>query len=228
MARLSAQEGVTRIAATPHVGRGFATTAEQMERAVGELNRDFAEQRISVTVLNGGEVDLERLPALSNEEIERFSLGKTGRYLLLETPLIGWPLYLGQRVFELRSGGVTPLLAHPERNREVQRDPALLAAAVSAGALTQMTAASLEGRLGRRVKKACESLLDLGLVHVLATDAHAPAARAAGLGAAVAALRDEGLARYLTEEVPLAIVAGEDIPKPGLRKRGRRRRVGIF
>jgi protein-tyrosine phosphatase len=228
MARLAAREGITEIAATPHVGRDFRTTAEQMERGVAELNRDFAQERIPVTVLHGGEIDMEQLPTMSDEQIERFSLAQTGRYLLVEIPLIGWPLYLDQQVFLLRSASMTPLLAHPERNREVQRNPSVLAAAVSAGALVQVTAASLDGRLGRRVKQACERLLELGLVHVLASDAHAPAIRAAGLSDAIAALRDDRLARYLTQDVPAAIIAGEDIPHTGTGKRRRRRLLGFF
>ena len=222
IARIAAREGVSAIAATPHVGGDFATTVEQMERGVAELNRDFARERIGVTILHGGEIDLERLGTLTEEEIERFSLAQTGRYVLLEVPLIGWPLYLNRRIFELRSAGVTPLLAHPERNGEVQRNPAVLAAAASTGALVQVTAASLDGRLGRRVKRACERLLELELVHVLATDAHAPTIRTAGLSSAVGALRDDGLARYLTEEVPAAIVAGESLPQRAMGKRRRR------
>lgn len=226
MARVASSEGVTAITATPHVRGDFPTTAEQMERAVDELNKDFAQERIDVAVLHGGEIDLEWLNTMAEEEIERFSLAQTGRYLLVEVPLIGWPLYLDSRVFELRSANITPLLAHPERNREVQRNPATLDAATRAGALVQVTAASLDGRLGRRVKQACERLLELELVHVLASDAHAPAVRQGGLSNAVAILRDEGLARYLTEEVPAAIISGETIPTRSTSTRRRRRPFG--
>ena len=38
------------------------------------------------------------------------------------------------------------------------------------------------------------------LVHVVATDAHGPGIREAGLSEALRRVRDEGLARYLTEE----------------------------
>jgi protein-tyrosine phosphatase len=228
MARLASSEGVTAIAATPHVRSDFPTTVEQMERAVEALNRDFAKKRIDVTVLHGGEIDLERLSTMTAEEIERFSLAQTGRYLLIEVPSTGWPLYLDRRVFELRSAKVTPILAHPERNGEVRRNAAPLAAAASAGALVQVTAASLDGRLGRRVKQACERLLELELVHMLASDAHAPTIREAGLSDAVAALRDDGLARYLTEEVPAAIIAGETIPEKRTGRRSRRRRLRFF
>jgi protein-tyrosine phosphatase len=228
MARVAVREGITVIAATPHVRNDFPTTVEQMERGVAELNGDFARERIDVRVVHGGEIDLERLNTMTKEDIEGFSLGQTGRYLLVEVPLTGWPLYLDDAVFKLRSAKVTPLLAHPERNREVQRNPATLEPAARAGALVQVTAASLDGRLGRRVKEACERLLKLDLVHVLASDSHAPAVRQGGLSDAVAALRDDALARYLTEEVPAAIIAGEVVPERSASKRSRRRRFRLF
>jgi protein-tyrosine phosphatase len=226
MARLAARDGVTAIAATPHVRHDFPTTAEEMERAVASLNRDFAEEMIDVTVHHGAEIDLEQLGVLGHSELQRLSLAQTGRYVLVEIPLAGWPLYLERRIFELRSANVTPLLAHPERNREVQRNTALAAGATRVGALIQVTAASLDGRLGREARRTCERLLELGLVHVLASDAHAPAVRAAGLSAAATRLHDDGLARFLTLEVPAAIVAGDDVPAVSRSvKRGRRRRV---
>jgi protein-tyrosine phosphatase len=226
MARLAARDGVTVVVATPHVRHDYPTTADEMERAVAYLNRDFAEERIEVLVHHGAEIDLERLGVLSDNELHRLSLAQTGRYVLVEIPLAGWPLYLERRIFELRSAKVTPLLAHPERNREVQQNTALVAAAARVGALIQVTAASLDGRLGREVRRTCERLLELDLVHVLASDAHAPAIRAAGLSAAATRLHDDGLARFLTLEVPAAIIAGDDVPESRGVRRGRRRRLG--
>jgi protein-tyrosine phosphatase len=225
MARIALREGVSAIAATPHVRSDYPTSAEQMERGVEELNRDFAEEGIDVAVLHGGEIDLVELAAMSRDELARFTFAQSGRYLLVEFPFSGWPLQLAQRVFELRAASLTPLLAHPERNADVQLDPGALAAPARAGALVQVTAASLDGRFGRRVKQTCERLLELGLVHVLASDAHTPAVREAGLANAVAALRDHGLARYLTEEVPAAIVAGDGVPERSASARRRRFRL---
>jgi protein-tyrosine phosphatase len=224
MARLAAGEGVTAVTATPHVRHDFPTTAEQMELAVASLNRDFAEEGIDLQVLHGAEVDLEWLTELTESELHRLTLAQTGRYVLVEVPLAGWPLYLERGIFRLRSADITPLLAHPERNREVQANAALVESTTEVGALIQVTAASLDGRLGRQVKRTSERLLELGLVHVLASDAHAPTVRAAGLSGAVAALRDPGLGRYLTEEAPAAIVAGDGIP-PAAPWRPRRRRL---
>jgi protein-tyrosine phosphatase len=150
-------------------------------------------------------------------------LAQTGRYILLEIPYLGWPLSLENHIFQLRSGGLTPVLAHPERNPEVMRNAAPLVAATEAGAVVQVTAASLDGRLGRNVRRTAERLLDFGIVHVLASDAHTPGTRMAGLSGAVTALRDHGLVRYLTEEVPRAIITGEPLPERRPRTRPRRR-----
>jgi hypothetical protein len=50
-------------------------------------------------------------------------------------------------------------------------------------------------------------------VHVLASDSHGPHISREGMAAAVATLDDPELARYLTVEVPGAIVAGEPVPE---------------
>jgi protein-tyrosine phosphatase len=226
LARLAEAEGITAIAATPHVRADYPTTAERMERGVAELRLALGEHGVEVELLHGGEIDLERLPTLPDPELRRFTLAQTGRYLLLEFPYYGWPVGLDATVFGLLARGLTPVIAHPERNSEVEERPERLAPLVDAGALVQVTAASLEGRLGREPRTCARELLARGLVHVLASDAHAPEIRAAGLAAAADAVGDRGLARYLTTDVPAAIVAGADPPaRPHAR---RRRRFLVF
>jgi protein-tyrosine phosphatase len=51
---------------------------------------------------------------------------------LLEFPYRSWPLALDSSVSGLVRGGITPLLAHPERNPEVQERPARIEALVEA------------------------------------------------------------------------------------------------
>jgi len=225
IARAAVADGVDAIAATPHVRSDFPTTVEQMERGVVELRADFDREGIPVQVLHGGEIDLEVLRTLAAETMRLFTLAQTGVYLLIEFPYSGWPLGLDQEIFSLRAAGMSPILAHPERNREVQAAPERLEALVRLGASVQITAASLEGRLGKSSREASFRLLELGLVDVLASDLHTPAVREARLGAAVEALEDAGLARHLTEDAPRAIVAGEDLPERPVYRRRRRRRL---
>jgi protein-tyrosine phosphatase len=222
LARRAAADGVTAIVATPHVRSDYPTRPEEMERGVTRLRGDFLAEGIDVEVLPGGEVDLGMLASLDDDGLRRFTLAQSGRYLLLEFPYRGWPAGLEETVYGLGLRGLVPVLAHPERNREVQSKPARLAEAVRLGALVQVTAASVDGRIGRSSQVAADKLFELGLAHVLASDAHIPEIREAGLAAAAEALSDESLARFLTVEAPGAIVAGEPVPEPPRKARRRR------
>src|SRR5207302_5174179 len=150
----AAGDGVSVLTATPHVRADFPTTAEMMEAGVDELRQDFAEQGIPVEVLPGGEIDLGLLWAIPPEELRRLTLAQTGRYLLLEFPYRGWPFALDSAVTRLVQLGVTPLLAHPERNPEVQDRPDRVRGLVDSGALVQVTAASLDGARDRAAQAA--------------------------------------------------------------------------
>lgn len=212
MALAAAAAGVSVLVATPHVRDDYPTTSAEMEEAVAFVRADFVQQGIPVEVLPGAEVDLSLLWAIPPEELRRLTLAQTGRYLLLEFPYRGWPLALDSAVTRLVQLGVTPLLAHPERNPEVQDRPHRVRGLVDSGALVQVTAASLVGDRDRAAQAAALRLLDLGLVHVLASDSHGSHISREGLGAAAVNIGDPGLARYLTVEVPGAIVAGEPVP----------------
>ena len=166
-----------------------------MEAGVEASAPPSPEASIEVEIAPGGEIALDALPTLSREDLARFTLGANGRYLLLEFLYGGWPLDLEQRIRAGRQR-LTPILAHPERSRDVQDDPRRLARAVPGGALVQVTAAAIDGRLGRSPKAAAARLLELGLVHTVASDAHTPDIRAVGLSNARKAISDDGLARY--------------------------------
>jgi protein-tyrosine phosphatase len=226
LAQRAAEDGVTAIAATPHVRSDYPTQPDEMERGVLRLREDFVAQGIQVEVLHGGEIDLESLGSLDDDDLRRFSLARSGRYLLLEFPYSGWPAGLEETVYGLGLRGLTAVLAHPERNRAVQADPGRLGEAVRLGALVQVTAASVDGRIGRSSQKAADRLLESGLAHVLASDAHTPEIREAGLADAAEAVGDDRLATFLTAEAPAAIVAGEAVPDPP--RKARRRRYILF
>jgi protein-tyrosine phosphatase len=212
LARAAVADGVTAIAATPHVRDDYPTTCEQMEHGVELLREDFAREEIPLEVLHGGEIELSLLWQILPDELLRFTLGQSGVYVLVEFPYAGWPRSLDLALSLLHGRGLRMVLAHPERNAEVQDHPDALAEAVEAGALVQVTAASLDGRLGPSTLLTTQRLLERGLVHLVASDSHGPHIRDVGLAAAAAALGDEALARRLTVDVPAAIVAGGPLP----------------
>jgi len=209
-------EGITHIAATPHVRSDFPTKPEVMERLVADVRALGA----GLEVLSGGELDLEYLETLDDDALRRFGLGGNPNLLLLETPYAGWPLQLRDLVFRLEVRGFAVVLAHPERNPVVQEDPSRLRELVDAGVAVQLTAASVDGRLGRRAAAAARALLDAGLAHLIASDAHASTIRAIGMTAAAEAVGDRDLARWLTLDVPESLLASKPLPvRPQRRRR---------
>jgi protein-tyrosine phosphatase len=213
MARLAAADGIRVLAATPHVRDDYPTSAEQMERGLGDVRAAVQAAGIELEVVPGGELAVEQAARLEPPELRRFGLGGSDGWLLVEFPYDGWPLGLQRLGQALHADGFRVVLAHPERNGEVQARPSRLQEFAEAGMLVQLTAASVDGRLGRQAQAASRTLLELGLAHLIASDAHAPSIRAIGLSAAVQAVGDPELARWLTDGVPRAIVDGAELPQ---------------
>jgi protein-tyrosine phosphatase len=219
LARAAAAEGVTAIAATPHVRHDYPTTPEQMEDGVAALRADFEGERIPVEVLPGGEIAFDRIGELEDDAIRRFSLNQTGRYVLVEPPYSGWALGLDAAIHSLQGRGVTVVLAHAERNSAVQASPERLVPLVEAGMLVQVTTGSIAGVLGRDARRAGMELIEKRLAHLVASDAHGPTIRPFVYAAGADAVHDSALRRWLCEEVPAAIVAGDSIPDRPTRRR---------
>jgi protein-tyrosine phosphatase len=223
--RAAQADGIARIAATPHVRHDWPTTPEQMEQLVARVQEAARASDVAVEVLPGGELDLAYADSLADDDLHRFGLGGNPNLLLLEFPYVGWPIGLADLVFRLRVRGFSTVLAHPERNSDVQERPERLRELVDAGVWVQLTAASVDGRLGRRNAAGAKTLLDAELAHLIASDAHAPAIRAIGMGAAAEAVGDAQLARWLTHEVPEALLVGEaPPPRPAQTKKRMRLR----
>jgi protein-tyrosine phosphatase len=211
--RSAAAEGVRVLVATPHVREDYPTEPHEMEAALEELRAATD----AVQLLGGGELALDFVEELERDELQRFALGGS-HALLLEFPYYGWPLDLPEIVFRVTAQGFRAVLAHPERNHDVIASPERLRPLVEAGALVQITSASLEGRLGKTFRESALTLVERGLVHMLASDAHTAAVRAYGLRAGADALENPQLARWLTRDVPAAVLADEPVPERPRRK----------
>ncbi len=232
-ARAALAAGTTTMVATPHVDGHYRLGVADRDAALASLRVAMAQEGIGLRVEPGAEISLDRYVDLQPEEIEQLTLG-AGPYLLLEAPLspaVGaFDSFLGS----LLARGVRMVIAHPERCPTFQRHPEKLAELVRAGALTQLTAASLEGRFGRAVREASLNMLAAGLVHDLASDAHDAEHRGpemrAGLEAAESALPGSAaLADWLTVDAPGAILAGAPLPpRPPLPVPPPKRRLGLL
>ncbi len=231
LARGLAAAGVHTVSATPHVRGDYPTEPDEIQQGVREVRAALDEAGIALRVLAGAELSFEEL-GRPPEELRRFGLAGNPSLLLVETPYTGWPLAFESTLFGLRLAGFTIVLGHPERNPDVQADPGRVERLVGSGALVQVTTSSLTGAFGRRPRAIGLELIERGLAHVVASDTHGPDGRSLGAAPVERAVGDAVLARWLTEDAPAALVAGEPLPpRPpavprgrlgGLRRRGRR------
>ena len=204
--------GITALAATPHVRDDYPTTAAEMQDALAVVRRAVRERGIELEILPGAEIAFDRLHTLDADELRALTLGGSPNHLLIELPFFGWPLDTADELRRLREAGFTAVLAHPERNSAVQDSPQRLADLVSAGALVQLTAASITGEFGPAAARSSKTLLSAELAHLIATDTHRAGGRGTALRPALESLNDPALARWLTRDVPAAILEGSPCP----------------
>ena len=228
LAKLLVGAGVHTVAATPHVRADFPSQPTAIDRGVAELRLAIVEAAIPLLLLGGAELSFEQLRR-PTEELRRFGLAGNPSVLLVETPYFGWPLELERSVFDLRLAGFTVVLAHPERNPDVQGDPVLVERLVRSGVLVQVTTSSLTGVLGNRARETALDLLQRELVHLVGSDTHGPDGRLLGAEPVRRAVGDRGLVQWLTEDAPAAIMTGRSVPpRPAsLRRRSFRRRPWV-
>jgi protein-tyrosine phosphatase len=225
----AAREGVRTLAATPHVRPDHpgVRPAELGDRTA-TLADECATAGVSgVTLVRGGEVDLAWAQTADDGALAAASYGGRGRDMLLETPYGELPAGFEDLVFRIAARGYRILLAHPERNPTLQRDPGRLRPLVERGTLLQVTALALANRDRRsRSRRLAYALLHEGAAHVIASDRHGPQIERAGLRAGVAAVPRDAAARatWMSTDAPAAILAGEPLPPaPGVHRRGWRR-----
>jgi protein-tyrosine phosphatase len=215
MARQAQADGIGAICATPHIRHDHDVRIAELAERLSELRAAVEAAGCATEILAGGEVAVTALDRLDDDELAAVTLGRAGRWILLE-PAPG-PLndQLRDAVAELRARGYRAVIAHPERHLAPDLIPRLRTLA-AAGALVQATAAFLTYDATR------PGMLELaraGVLHVLGSDAHSSrAGRPVALSDAVEVLGTiEPVAAHLewiAHTAPRAIVRGEELTPP--------------
>jgi protein-tyrosine phosphatase len=219
MARLHVKAGIEVVAATPHVAWDMPNDAATIDLKLADVNAALAAAELRLRVVRGAEIDVHQAVRLSDDQLRALALGG-GPWLLLEAPLrpgVGF----APVVHALIERGHRVLIAHPERSPLLQADPDGLRALVRAGAATQVTAASFAGSFGRTVRDYAERMLEAGLVHNVASDAHDTLRRPPGIAGPLRAAGLSELLPLLAQEAPAAILAGDRLPAPPVWRRRR-------
>lgn len=177
MARVAQQHGITKIIATPHHNDYHRPSRQEILATLELLTPALKKEAVPVEIYPGNELRIALDLPEQLKSGEALSLAHS-KYILLEFPFDGVPLFAEDIIFRLRLDGWIPVLAHVERIYDIQRKPDRLNKYIKMGCLTQINSNSLTGELGRASLDASKKLLKAGQVDIMATDAHAPYRRA--------------------------------------------------
>ncbi|MFK9094239.1 tyrosine-protein phosphatase [Bacillus salipaludis] len=171
MAREAVKEGIHSIIATPHLNNQYDNRRLSILEKVEELNQSLQEANIDLKVLPGQEPRIfgEILNDFENGDIQTLN---DSQYLFIEFPSSHVPRYTEKLLFDIQVKGLTPIIVHPERNAELMERPEVLYNLVEKGALTQVTASSLCGYFGKKIKNFSIQLIEANQTHFIASDAH--------------------------------------------------------
>jgi len=214
----AAVAGGTRVmAATPHIGFQHGVAPGELAGRVAAVREALAREGIALEAVTGGELAPDRTLDLTDDELRAVALGDS-RCILLECPFTRAGDLMARLVAHLQMKGYRVLLGHPERSPTFLADLDELAELVRRGAFAQLTAGSLRGDFGRTVERGARGMLERGLAHVVASDAHAATGRSPSLDAGLTPAQ----ATLLCETAPHALLADADVPAPPVAARRRR------
>ncbi len=194
LARALADDGVEHVVATPHIYPGvFDNTPDRIADAFERLRGAIADSDIGLTMTWAAEVRIcpeiidwlerRRLPLLNGSLVGPSTV-------LIELPDGQIPVGTDRLLARLVDHGITPLMAHPERNKAVMEQPNRLEALRRLGCRFQLTAGSIVGDFGSRARNTATQLLEAGWVDVVGSDAHNLSGRRPRMSAARAWIRE--------------------------------------
>lgn len=214
MARIATANGITRSVLTPHIHVGrYQNLRESIKNDLKKFRAALNKADIPLDVRAAAEVRL--MPEIQ-QMVQDGQIPFLGEYqgkqvMLLEFPHENIPPGSDKLVEWLLAQDIRPMIAHPERNKDVMRVREKITPFVSAGCLLQLTASSVAGYFGPVAHQRANELLEQGWVTVLASDAHNPEFRPPELEAgrkAAAEIIGEEEADKLVNDNPWSIVKG--------------------
>ena len=180
LARHAVAAGIRTSVVTPHMHPGrYANRAANIRAAAASFQQSLDADGIALKILCSAEVrlDHEILSWVGEEQIPYLGHWQGERVMLLEFPHSHVPVGADKLVAWLLKQGIRPMIAHPERNKDILRSIEKLLPFVRLGCLLQVTAGAAAGSFGEQAQARAVDLLSRGWVTVLASDAHNMEAR---------------------------------------------------
>jgi protein-tyrosine phosphatase len=163
--------GFDTVCATPHQKADqFLPSADEIQRALAATRAAMAEVGLGLSLVLGAE---NMWDACFYERVEADAIPRYGgsSAFLLEFHLPELPAGLLTHIFRMRTSGMLPVIAHPERYEPLWEAPGLLER-LSRDCALVVNLPALAGHQGRRRTKLARAMLRAGTAHAAASDAH--------------------------------------------------------
>lgn len=214
--RRGLEEGVSRVAATPHLPASYADSPyrRRAEEAFRELREAAGEEAPGLELRLAWEIRLDGAPVDPGDE--GLWLGPGG-HVLVEYDRFRLPADPVAPLRPLLAAGLTPVLAHPERYAGAAETGGWAEPLREAGVRLCLNAGSLLGSHGHAAAVLGRRLLSRGQADLVASDHHGRPARSDGLPSVRALLEGrvrEEAARTLLWRNPTAALDGVPMEAP--------------
>ncbi|MBS4462478.1 MULTISPECIES: CpsB/CapC family capsule biosynthesis tyrosine phosphatase [unclassified Facklamia] len=217
LAKLAVDEGIQHLLLTPHhYNNQYVNHKDEVIEATEALQDVYDKAKIPLRVYPAQEIRIRE--TLLEDILYRddfLSLDSGGKYYLIEMPTKTVPKYALSVLKSLIEVGITPVIAHPERNHEFANNLRLYYQFIEAGCIGQLTSHSYIGFYGQKLRNISMEMMRHNLVHLISSDAHHIDKRPFNMQAAYAQLAedyDERLAIYFQQNA-LSVFNGESIKR---------------
>lgn len=207
------------MAATCHQRGVFARNEPPIIRQrAAELQEILLSENVPLAIRPSAEwmIDAQTAERLDSLLPTLLTLADRPKHALLEFPF-QLPSYLPMVLQSLAEHGLVGVLAHIEKYHQLLANSARVEALVNEGFIMQINADSIAGKFGPGVMNGCRRLIQRGLVHLVASDAHSADRRPPMLKVAYEnVLRWAGneTATLLFKQNPRAIFHGNEVARP--------------
>ena len=175
LARHAVAAGIRISVVTPHMHSGrYENRAANIRDAAEKFQLRLDAEGIPLQIRSAAEVrlDHEILSWVCEGHIPYLGYWQGERVMLLEFPHSHVPVGADKLVAWLLKQQIRPMIAHPERNKDILRSIDKLLPFVQMGCLLQVTAGAVAGAFGEYARVRATDLLARGWVTILASDAH--------------------------------------------------------
>ena len=178
MARMAARDGTGIIVATPHYRdmeleqQSPGIILELADTLDAELRRDTQRRNSPAARILTGMVHRLDTSLQDLVDSENAVTLNRSRFILVEPLFTRLPSYVDEMIGRLLTQRLVPVIAHPERNIEFQRNPKRLQLMVEDGVMVQLASGSIMGRNGPGAQRAAEQFIRRGIAHVVASEMH--------------------------------------------------------